>query len=137
MADALGGQKISASAIEFRTAPQMGRFRGWIGADIGTQDAYFFGFGVYYGISFPRHVELGLSFGPGYYQGDERLDLGCSVEFRSTVEVSYQFESHHRIALAFGHVSNASLGDVNPGSEFLKITWQLPLDILSRRPARH
>ena len=52
------------------------------------------------------------------------------VEFRSQVELGYQFENQSRLSLAFSHISNAELGDDNPGTEVLNLYYHLPLDLL-------
>ena len=41
----------------------------------------------------------------------------------SQLELSYQFESMNRIALSLNHISNASLGEENPGVESMVISF--------------
>ena len=56
------------------------------------------------------------SFAPGlYYEGDGK-DLGHIVEFKSEVQFSYAFSEKSKIGFSYNHVSNASLGDKNPGA---------------------
>ena len=63
------------------------------------------------------------SFAIGYYYQEISKDLGYDLEFRSQLELSYQFESMNRIALSLNHISNASLGEENPGVESMVISF--------------
>ncbi len=68
------------------------------------------------------------SFGIGYYDDGDGKKLGNNIEFRTTFEVSYQLENQNRIGLSFGHISNANLGDKNPGVEILSLSYQVPFN---------
>ena len=48
-------------------------------------------------------------------RGDSK-DLGYNLEFRSQIEFSYKLKSS-RIGFNLNHISNASIGDTNPGTE--------------------
>ena len=52
----------------------------------------------------------------GYYDRGDSKDLGYNLEFRSQVEFSYAM-GESRIGFNLNHISNASLGDTNPGTE--------------------
>lgn len=70
------------------------------------------------------------SFGAGaYYRGGGK-NLGSWVEFRSTIEVAYEFGNGARLGAAFGHISNAGLTTANPGAEIATIYLHLPTDLL-------
>ena len=56
------------------------------------------------------------SFALGYYDRGKSLDLGYNLEFRSQIEFSYAL-GESRIGFNLNHISNASLGDTNPGTE--------------------
>ena len=66
------------------------------------------------------------SFGAGYYDDGDGKKLGNNVEFRTTLEISYQLKNYNRIGLSFGHISNANIGDKNPGVEIFSISYQIP-----------
>jgi len=68
------------------------------------------------------------SFGVGYYDDGDGKKLGNNIEFRTTFELSYQLENQNRIGLSFGHISNANLGDKNPGVEILSLSYQIPFN---------
>ena len=65
------------------------------------------------------------SFGAGYYDNGDGKNLGSDIEFRTTLEVSYQLESKNRIGFSFGHISNANIGEKNPGVGILSFSYQV------------
>ena len=64
------------------------------------------------------------SFGAGFFSKGDGKDLGGSIEFRSTLELSYEMKSKNRIGISWGHISNANLGNKNPGVEILSLSYQ-------------
>ena len=56
------------------------------------------------------------SFAPGLYSKGDGKDLGHVLEFKSEVQFSYKISKSSSLALSYNHVSNASLGDKNPGA---------------------
>ena len=68
------------------------------------------------------------SLGVGYYDDGDGKKLGNNIEFRTTLEVSYQLNNKNRIGLSFGHISNANIGDKNPGVEILSFSYQIPFN---------
>ena len=56
------------------------------------------------------------SFMPGlYYQGDGK-DLGHVLEFKSEVQLSLDLSQSTELGFSYNHLSNASIGDKNPGA---------------------
>ena len=56
------------------------------------------------------------SFTPGlYYEGDGK-DLGHLLEFKSEVQFSFDLSKNTELGFSYNHLSNASLGDKNPGA---------------------
>ena len=68
------------------------------------------------------------SFGAGYYNDGDGKKLGHELEFRTTFEISYELKNKNRIGISFGHISNANLGDKNPGTEILSLSYQIPFN---------
>lgn len=64
----------------------------------------------------------------GYHEGDSK-DLGHALEFRSGLEVGYVMGDMSRLGMTFNHISNASLGDKNPGAESLMLIYSQPIYI--------
>tara|TARA_Y100000590_G_C15462200_1_gene916903 strand:- start:403 stop:933 length:531 start_codon:yes stop_codon:yes gene_type:complete len=66
------------------------------------------------------------SFGVGYYEKGDGKDLGHNLEFRTTLEISYEMKNKNRLGLSFGHISNANIGEKNPGVEIISLSYQIP-----------
>ena len=65
--------------------------------------------------------DLGLititpSFAPGYYNYGSGKDLGSALEFKSEVQLSFNLSDSTELGMSYNHISNASLGDKNPGA---------------------
>jgi len=115
--------------VEYRSKVKiLGFVKPWVGVEI-TSDAAAYGIvGVLADIYFGRRFVLTPSFGVGVYADGDGKDLGSAIEFRSQLELGYRFDNRSRMALAFGHISNAHLTDQNPGSEILTLYYHVPLD---------
>ena len=61
----------------------------------------------------------------GIYDNGNGKELGNTIEFRTTLEVSYQLKNENRIGFSFGHISNANIGEKNPGVEILSLSYQI------------
>ena len=68
------------------------------------------------------------SFGAGYYDDGDGKQLGNDIQFRTTFEFSYELKNKNRIGISYGHISNANLGDKNPGVEILSFSYQVPFN---------
>ena len=56
------------------------------------------------------------SFTPGIYNQGDGKDLGHIVEFKSEVQLSLNLPKDSQLGFSYNHLSNASLGDKNPGA---------------------
>ena len=66
------------------------------------------------------------SFGAGIYNDGSGKKLGNDLEFRTSFEVSYKLNNKNRIGISISHISNANLGDKNPGVEILSFSYHIP-----------
>ena len=85
------------------------------GAMITADNATYFYTGV------QAHYKLGSlnltpSFTPGYYNEGNGKDLGHALEFKSEIQLSLELPKDSQIGFSYNHLSNASLGDKNPGA---------------------
>ncbi|NNL86671.1 MAG: acyloxyacyl hydrolase [Myxococcales bacterium] len=53
----------------------------------------------------------------------DRKELGSRVLFRIPIELGVRIGGHHRISIAFDHVSNANLADENEGLDTLGLRY--------------
>ena len=56
------------------------------------------------------------SFTPGLYGKGDGKDLGHMLEFKSEVQLSFDVLKNSELGFSYNHISNASLGDKNPGA---------------------
>jgi len=56
------------------------------------------------------------SFAPGLYGDGDGKDLGHVLEFKSELQLSLDLFSDSELGFSYNHLSNASLGDKNPGA---------------------
>ncbi len=56
------------------------------------------------------------SFTPGLYEKGNGKDLGHALEFKSELQLSLELPKESQFGFSYNHLSNASLGDKNPGA---------------------
>jgi|GEM_PF-1867598 len=79
---------------------------------------------------FTPRFYLNLSFGGGAYfysENSTEIDLGHVIEFRTAISLNYEFLNKSKLGIEFFHLSNAGIGDENPGSEVLSFTYSVPI----------
>ena len=100
----------------------LGRLSPITGGFITEKNAYYFYTGA------QAEYDLGLftltpSFAPGYYNSGDGKDLGSVLEFKSEVQVSLNLSESTEFGMSYNHISNASLGDKNPGANSYMINF--------------
>jgi lipid A 3-O-deacylase len=115
------------SALELRLGYRWERsgkvLRPIVGA-MATSDGAVYGCaGIAYDLPLGRRFVVTPSLAPGLYARGHGLDLGHAVEFRSELAFDYTLSHGAHIGLSFSHMSNAHLGDKNPGVESLMIQY--------------
>ena len=99
----------------------------FVGVEATTDLTVWAGGGLLVDYEFKPNWYVTPSLGAGLYtNGDSDLDLDFPIQFRSQIEASYELENNSRVGLAFSHLSNAGLGDQNPGTEVLSAYWHIP-----------
>jgi len=61
-------------------------------------------------------LKITPSFTPGLYHEGDGKDLGHMLEFKSEVQLSFDLSKNTELGFSYNHLSNASLGDKNPGA---------------------
>jgi len=74
---------------------------------------------IYTGVQ--AQYQLGMlnfnpSFTPGLYGEGNGKDLGHIIEFKSEIQISLDLFESSELGFSYNHISNASLGDKNPGA---------------------
>ena len=63
------------------------------------------------------------SFAPGYYNSGDGKDLGSALEFKSEIQMTLNLSDSTEFGMSYNHISNASLGDKNPGANSYMINF--------------
>ena len=63
------------------------------------------------------------SFAPGLYGEGDGKDLGSALEFKSEIQMSLNLSDSTEFGMSYNHISNASLGDKNPGANSYMINF--------------
>lgn len=125
--------EAAEARIEYRADQTMWIFKPFGGA-MATSEGALHGFaGVLIDIPLWNRLYVTPSFAPGLYHDGDGKDLGHTVEFRSQIELSYRLANGHRLGASFNHISNAGLGDENPGVESAALTYIVPMDAIFGR----
>ncbi len=116
--------------LEYRAAEKFWIFKP-LGGVMGTSDGAWYIFaGIATDVFFGNRVVITPSFAPGYYHHGGGHDLGHELEFRSQIEFAWRFDNRSRLGLAVSHMSNASIGDTNPGTESAMVYYSVPIPVL-------
>ena len=81
---------------------------------------------IYTGFQIPNRsgaLTVTPSFTPGLYSEGDGKDLGHVIEFKTEIQISYELSNDSEIGISYNHISNASLGDKNPGANSYMINF--------------
>lgn len=126
--DVVQQHKLAAAwAMEYRDDTKLWIFKPFGGMMMnsnGGLDAYA---GILLDVYLGRRVVLQLGFAPSIYYRGTGVDLGFPLEFRSSGELAYRFDDRSRLGVQMYHLSNASLGWQNPGTEVAMLSYSVPI----------
>jgi lipid A 3-O-deacylase len=114
------------SRVEFRYGKVNLGGHPFSGVMVNTEGAIHIYFGLYYDIKVAGYLYITPSFAPGLYAQRNSKDLKFALEFQSQIEISFKFINGARVGVSFNHMSNAALGEENPGVESLALTYIIP-----------
>ena len=120
----------SAFNIEYRSDIKFWEIHPFIGG-FATSDASLYGyFGFLMDIYFGSRWILTPNTAVGAYLEGDGQDLGHALEFRSGFELAYRLNDRSRLGIAVHHLSNAGIGNDNPGTETALLYYSIPLNNL-------
>jgi len=102
-------------------------FRPLVGVSATLRGSVYLYLGMNFDFSFWDHLVISPGFAAGYFTKGNGKDLGYPLEFRSGIEFAWEFSDYRRLGVHFYHLSNASLGNRNPGEESLVLFYDIPL----------
>ena len=114
------------SRVEFRFGKVNLGGHPFSGLMVNSEGAMHIYLGLYYDISLTDFLFITPSFAPGLYAKNNSKDLKFALEFQSQIEISFKFANGARVGVSFNHISNATLGEENPGVESLALTYIIP-----------
>jgi len=123
-------KRSAAFGGEYRFGAHLWIVHPFIGLNA-TSHGGVYGYG---GILFDVSVIDRLWFTPsfavgGYHRGSGR-NIGSVIEFRSALELSYEFGNKSRLGVRFEHLSNAGISKTNPGVENFWLVYSVPVSNL-------
>jgi len=114
--------------LEYRSDLKLFIVKPFLGASATTDGSVYGYAGILTDIVLWDRLVLTPSFAAGaWHKGSSAKDLGHWVEFRSQIELTAHLGGGLRAGVYFNHVSNAGLGDINPGVEVIGLTFVVPL----------
>lgn len=130
--DILDDEGAADFRVEYRSGHEyFWNIKPWMGLEATSDGSIWGGAGILMDLDVGENFYVAPSFGIGLYtDGSSDLDLGYPIEFRSQIEGGYKFMSGQRLGVAFGHISNASLDEDNPGTEILNLYYHVPVGSL-------
>jgi hypothetical protein len=105
------------------------KLKPWVGGEATSDGAVYGVGGILVDVPLGPFV-FTPSFGTGLYSSGSGKYLGSPIEFRSMVELGYQFENQSRFSLGYSHISNANITVTNPGTNILSVYYHVPTNWL-------
>lgn len=94
-----------------------------VGVTANEDEAFWLYGGLRYDFAFAKHWVVSPSISATLYEEGDSKDLGGSLHFRSSLELSYRLTNGQRLGVALYHLSNAGIGEQNPGANSLVLVW--------------
>ena len=115
--------------VEYKPSFNLQTLRPVFGAMVTLKGASYFYSGISLDLFFNENLYFSPSIAGGLYFKGNGKDLGFPIEFRSGGEFGYRFLNNYRLSLTICHLSNASLGNRNPGCESFFVSLYFPVKI--------
>lgn len=117
----------------FAEADKLWLFTPFLGVMVTTDKAAYAYAGLGLDILLTERLILTPSVALGAYHDGDGKNLGHTLQFRTGMELAYRFPDRSRLGLALHHISNAGLGNHNPGAESVALTYAIPTDAIFGR----
>lgn len=125
-------------AVDFRLEYRFGKslvpftepyaqIKPWVGAEATSDGALYGAGGILIDIPVGSFV-FTPSLGAGLYSEGGGKELGSIIEFRSQLEVGYEFDNNSRFGVTYSHISNAGISETNPGTNLIVVYYHIPAE---------
>ncbi len=101
----------------------------FLGVEATTRDSFWGGAGLELDAHW-GHWFISPTIAVGGYSRGQGKNLGSTLEFRTTAEAGWRFDNGLRVGMIFSHTSNANIVRINPGTEALLVSMQVPVGAL-------
>ncbi|MCE2509645.1 MAG: acyloxyacyl hydrolase [Alphaproteobacteria bacterium] len=130
--DALDEDTTGQFNFEYRSNRRLWIFKPHGGLMVSTKGAVYGYAGLRIDLFFGRRWVLTPSTAIGVFEEGSGKDLGSALEFRSGIELAYRFDDRSRFGAGLFHLSNASVGNTNPGEESIVLFYAIPVERFTR-----
>ncbi|OGN55347.1 MAG: hypothetical protein A3D96_03610 [Chlamydiae bacterium RIFCSPHIGHO2_12_FULL_44_59] len=103
------------------------QFRPLVGVMATAKGSSYGYLGINFDFLFKNHLLFAPGFAAGYFFPGKGKNLGYPIEFRTGVEIAWQFSDWRRLGFHFYHLSNAGIGRRNPGEESFVLFYDIPV----------
>ncbi|MCB9947246.1 MAG: acyloxyacyl hydrolase [Rhodospirillaceae bacterium] len=124
-----GSDRAGLGRVEFRFGSNDWYLRPVLGAEATTDSSFYLYGGFIVDVYLWDNFVLSPNAAVGYYDKGDARDLGSELEFRTGIEAAYRFDNGMRLGAVFHHISNAGIGDTNPGIETLTLNFTIPINV--------
>lgn len=116
--------------IEYRFAPMESTYHliPVVGLTANSDGGYWVHTGIRYDYRLNENWVLTPNFAVAAYEDGAGKDLGHGIEFRTGLEFAYKLDESSHLGLGIYHLSNAGLGDKNPGEESVILSYSFSPD---------
>lgn len=126
------GNTTAQFNFEYRSNRRLWIFKPYGGLMTSTKGAVYGYAGLRLDLFFGRRWVLTPSTAFGAFEKGSGKDLGSALEFRSGIEIAYRLDDRSRIGAGLFHLSNAGVGNRNPGEEAVVLYYAIPVDWFAR-----
>ncbi|EAR50959.1 hypothetical protein OG2516_03123 [Oceanicola granulosus HTCC2516] len=123
--ESIGGEIFA----DYATGEARGPFQPVVGFSYSSENSAWLGFGLRTAMPlFDTGLVAEGALMPGFHATGDGPYLGGSLQFRSSLGMSYEFINEARVGVYYDHRSNADINRVNPGLETFGFRLSVPLN---------
>jgi hypothetical protein len=114
---------IDAFRAEYRTRRRILGGRWLAGVTVGPDDFVLPYAGFFWDLPLDDRITFTPAAAFGFLSGGDDARFGGTLQFRTSLELSYAFDEDQRVGFAVQHVSNAQLDQPNLGANTQMLTY--------------
>ena len=123
------GDPAAAFSLAYRAGPELQflYIRPSLGLMVSAEGSVYGWLGLDLDLFLGDRIVLTPQFGVGAFSAGGGQSLGHIFEMRTGGVLAWRFDNRARLGVGLHHLSNADLGDRNPGTETLSVYFSYPL----------